>query len=289
MGFKELYVTAKEPFLSCSKGYGEAIIVLLGVPFDGTSTYKPGSRFAPEAIREASRNMESFSLKYRADVKDLGFCDLGDLDVVPGNVHETLRRLGNVMTELIDDGKKPAVLGGEHTITLAIVERLKGVGVIQFDAHMDLRDDYAGQRVSHATFARRLHERGVPLLQLGVRACSREEYRYARENNVRFVSAYDIRDSLIYAINTLRDFQEEVGRVYVTVDVDVLDPAFAPEVGSPEPEGLTMRELMKLLENCEGIVGFDVVEVTPTGGRTAFTAAKIAFELMFKLHGMPAD
>ncbi|MEM2047586.1 MAG: agmatinase, partial [Candidatus Jordarchaeales archaeon] len=264
MGYKGLYLTSKESFLGCSKPYGEALVIIMGVPFDATSTYKPGARFAPSAIRAASWNMESFSLKRMADACSLSFCDVGDLDVVPGDVHQTLQRLKAVVSEVVDEGKKLLVLGGEHTLTLGVAECISGVGVIQFDAHTDLRDDYASQRICHATVARRMHEAGISLLQVGVRACSREEYEYAEENGIVLVPAHEVRRSLSYAMSRIKEFQEEHGKIYVTVDVDVLDPAFAPEVGNPEPGGLTITELISLIEECHNVAGGDVVEVTPS-------------------------
>ncbi len=284
MGYKKLYLTAKEIFLGCSKPYSEALVVIIGVPFDATSTYKPGARFAPSALRDASWNMESFSLRRMADACSLRFCDLGDLDVVPGDVHQTLQRLKAVVSEVIDEGKKPLVLGGEHTLTLGVAKCFSEVGVIQFDAHMDLRDDYECQRICHATVARRMHEAGIPILQVGVRACSKEEYEYAEENGIALVPAHEVHLSPSYAVDRIREFQEKHGKLYVTVDVDVLDPAFAPEVGNPEPGGLTTTELISLLEECHNVVGGDVVEVVPSGSFTAFTAARVAVELMFQMH-----
>ncbi|MEM4446794.1 MAG: agmatinase [Candidatus Jordarchaeales archaeon] len=282
-GYKGLYVTAREPFLGCSKTYNEALIVIIGVPFDATSTYKPGARFAPAAIREASWNMESFSIERSLDACSIPFCDLGDLDVVPGDVNETLRRLKLVISEMLEDRKKPLILGGEHTLTLGAVECLGDVGVIQFDAHMDLRDDYACQKICHATIARRITEKGIPLIQVGVRACSKEEYEYAKESGLTLIPAHEVHYSLEKATRQVRKFQEQHEKVYVTVDLDVLDPAFAPEVGNPEPGGLTVIELLTLLKECQNITGSDIVEVTPSGGFTAFTAAKITIELMFQM------
>ncbi|MBS7287278.1 MAG: agmatinase [Candidatus Freyarchaeota archaeon] len=283
MGYRSLYVTAKESFLGCSKSYGEALVVIIGVPFDATSTYKPGARFAPSSLREASWNMESFSIKRMLDACSLRFCDIGDLDVVPGDVNQTLQRLKLVVSEVTNDGKKPLILGGEHTLTLSAVECLRDIGVIQFDAHMDLRDDYACQRICHATVARRICEAGIPLIQVGVRACSRDEYDYTKESGVALVPAHEVHRSLSDAASRIRDFQEEHGRIYVSVDLDVLDPAFAPEVGNPEPGGLTTVELLSLIEECRNVAGGDVVELVPSGGFTAFTAARIAIELMFQM------
>ncbi len=285
MGFKGLYLTVREErFLGCFKPYEEALVVLFGVPFDATSTYRAGARFAPLAIREASLNMESFSLKRLRDACSLSFCDLGDLDIIPGDAVKTFQRLSAVVSELVSNGKKPLVLGGEHTLTLNVVECLGGVAVIQFDAHMDLRDEYASQKICHATVARRIHERGHPLLQVGVRACSKEEYDYAKENGIMIIPSHEIRLSLGRAISCIKEFQEKYSSVYVTVDLDVLDPAFAPEVGNPEPDGLTISELLSLIEVCRNVAGGDIVELTPSGGFTAFTAAKIAMELLFQMH-----
>jgi len=281
MSFRELYLNPQNLFLGQTTPYEEADFALFGVPFDGTSSYLPGARFGPSVIRESSCNLESFSLRSLRDAEQAKVCDLGDIAVVQGDVYQTLDRVEKVIAELSKDGKKVIMLGGEHTITLGAVRGLGGeVGIIDFDAHMDLRKEYLGQQLSHATFMRRILDEGVEALYIGIRAISREEYKFISRKKLNYVSSLEIqREGIKKASEKIREFQSEKDRIYLTIDVDVIDPAYAPNVGNPEPEGLTPSQLIDLLEVCEKVIGFDVVEVT-RGGPAAMVAAKIILELL---------
>lgn len=172
--------------------YEASHFIVLGVPFDGTSSYKPGSRFGPSAIREASCNIETFSLRTLEDIEHVKICDIGDLWVTHGNLVETNKKVEQVTAEITKSHRFPIILGGEHSITYGEVKALgKDVAVIQFDAHMDLRDEYLGEKWSHATVMRRISEEvGVPnIIEVGTRAPSKEEYMFAKKSGLNFFTS----------------------------------------------------------------------------------------------------
>lgn len=282
MTYKELYLTPQNIFLGRTTSYEEAIFALFGVPFDGTSSYLPGARFGPSVIREASSNLESFSLRSLKDAEDIKVCDLGDIDVVQGDINQTLDRVEKVVAELGQDGKKIIMLGGEHTITIGAIRGLgNNIGIIDFDAHMDLRSEYSNQPLTHATFMRKILEGDSQILQVGIRSICKEEYEFASQKNWNYITSLEIqREGIKKAKNRIKEFQSENNSIYLTIDMDVLDPAYAPNVGNPEPCGLTPVQLFDLLETCDKLVGFDVVEVTHGGAITAILAAKIILELL---------
>jgi len=287
MGYCELYVSPPLVFSGLQKPFKEADYVVLGVPFDGTSTYRSGARFAPLAVREASLNIETYSFRAGVDFEDLKLHDLGDLHVT-GEVDETLKRLQLVTKELLDADKTPAVIGGEHTIALGVV---RGVGsdaaIVSFDAHLDLRDEYMSRPVSHTTFMRRISEQVNPkqILEIGVRAACKEELDYAKKAEIRFLTAQQIRkQGAQKTAKNIAKITADCERIYLTIDMDVVDPAFAPAVQNPEPDGLSMDLFLDILCGvCDHrIVGFDVVEVAPhyDRGVTAVQTAKTVFEVL---------
>lgn len=287
MGSLKLYInTSPIVFGGVQRSFSEAFFVVLGFPFDSTSSYHPGARFGPLAIREASLNIETWSWRAGMDFEDLGCHDLGDLAIVLGDVHETLRRAQEVLEDLYTARKIPIVLGGEHTITLASARTQRNAALICFDAHFDLRNEYLSQRVSHATVMRRVLEVVNPefIYWIGVRATCREEQELLRSRKLNYMTPWDLRKlGTLEAARRVKEKIKEANKVYISVDVDVLDPAYAPDVGNPEPEGLTPSELLdmlKLLVDAR-VIGADIVEVVPIGGRglSAIQAAKIACEL----------
>jgi agmatinase len=261
--------------------------VVLGVPYDHTSTYRSGSRFAPRAIREASLNIETYSLQTGVDIEHVSIYDAGDLHVVD-SASETLIRLEKVTKDLISVRKVPVVMGGEHTITQGVVRSLpESVGVVSFDAHGDLRDEYGGGKISHATVLRRITEHVGPkgVLVLGIRAVCKEEVDFIRENKIQTMTPWEIRElGLAKAAERVREFTKKFENTYLTIDSDALDPAFAPGVANPEFNGLTPDELMSLATVVadERMLGFDLVEVCPSfdSGATAVAAARIMFEVI---------
>lgn len=257
---------------------------ILGVPFDSTTTYQSGARFGPFFVREASYNFEKYNL-FSEKVLDVNVCDIGNLEVVPGNLKETCKHLKSVISSMSDDGLIPLTIGGEHSISYGVLNALnmQDVTVLHFDAHMDLRDDYAGEKYSHATVMRRIHEKKpLKIIQMGIRSASQEETDFARKNSVDYHTPTDIRDDLGGMKKIIRNID---GPVYVTVDMDVLDPAYASSVGTPAPCGISPNELESLICELKGkeVIGFDVVEVSSTciGDSTSINAAKILLDFLF--------
>jgi agmatinase len=277
--------------ISCFSGFSkpidEARYVVLGVPYDQTSTFRSGSRFAPRAIRDASLNIETYSMRTGVDIEKVPIHDAGDLHVVD-NLEETLGRLSRITKDILSSQKVPVCIGGEHTITLGVVRSLpKSVGVVSFDAHGDLRDEYGGSRFSHATVLRRISEvvgtDGVFIC--GLRAICKEEMEFIQQHEIQKMSPWEIREiGLSKAAERVKAFAENFDHVYLTVDSDALDPAFAPGVANPEFNGLTPHELVSLVSTVAGdrLIGFDVVEVCPNydTGATAVAAARIMFEVI---------
>jgi agmatinase len=290
MGFRELFVSQSNVFSGFQKPFEEADYVVLGVPFDVTSTYRTGARFGPNAIRTASLNIETYSFRSGVDVEDLRIHDLGDLHVST-DTEQTLDRLARVVGEILEAGKMPVVIGGEHTTTMGVLEglgnRLMQTAVVSFDAHLDLRDEFMGLRLSHTTFMRRVNEqlRPAKIVEVGTRAVCKEELEYAKKAGIEFITAQQIRrEGMEETAEALRRKLAGVKSVYLSVDMDVLDPAYAPAVQNPEPEGLEPQVLLDVLCGvCDGrVVGFDVVEVAPNydQGVSAIQTAKVVFEAL---------
>lgn len=287
----KLLTTPPNPFSGYVSTFEESHFIVLGVPFDGTSSYKPGSRFGPSAIREASCNIETFSLRTLEDIEHLKICDVGDLLVTHGNVMETVKNVERVTAEIVKSERFPIILGGEHSVTYGAVKAIgKDVTVVQFDAHMDLRDEYLGEKWSHACVMRRISEEvGVPhIVEVGVRAPSREEYQFAKKNGVNFFSSETVNSSPREMCEKIKKLVDRASKIYLTIDIDCLDPSVAPGVGNPEPEGINISTLLDIIQSIVNprVKGFDVVEVSPPNdpsGITAVGAAKIAFELISML------
>jgi len=287
MTYRELFVSPTLVFSGLQKAFEEAAYVVLGVPFDLTSTYRTGARFAPTAIREASLNIETYSFTSGVDVEDLRLHDLGDLHAT-SDTDKTLKRTERVMKELLGAKKTPALIGGEHTITLGASRAMgENCAVISLDAHLDLRNEYMDLVTSHTTFMRRINEQVKPkkIVEIGTRAVCKEELDYAKRADINFLTVQEIRN------NGVRNATEKVGRllagvkqIYLSIDMDVLDPAFVPAVQNPEPNGLCTRMFYELLSGLvdRRVVAFDVVEVAPhyDNGVTAIQAAKVLFEVL---------
>ncbi len=287
----ELHVSPSTVFSGYQKPFEKADYVVVGVPFDITSTYRTGARFAPLAIREASLNIETFSFRSSLDVEELRIHDLGDLHI-SNNVEKTLKRLEGTARDLLKAKKTPTIIGGEHTITLGSMHGVGGrdTAVIDFDAHLDLRNKYMDLTTSHTTFMRRLNERVKPkkIVEVGTRAVCKEELAYAKEAGIQYFTTKRIREIGMEATaKAVKKSVDDCKRTYVTIDMDVLDPAFAPAVQNPEPDGLTTQNLLDLVCSlCDGrTVGLDLVEVTPPydKGATAIQAARILFEALCQI------
>jgi len=290
MSYLELHVSPSAVFSGYQKSFDEASYVIIGVPFDLTSTYRTGARFAPLAVREASLNIETYSFRSGIDVEDLSLHDLGDLHVT-SDTDETLRRLELITKELLDAKKTPVIVGGEHTITLGATRAMsKNCAIIDFDAHLDLRDEYMNLTTSHTTFMRRINEQVHPkkIVEIGTRAVCKEELDYAKKAGITYITIQQIRnDGVEKTIENIEKLLVNVKQTYLTIDMDVLDPAFVPAVPNPEPDGLCTHMFYDLLSNvCDKrVIAFDVVEVAPhyDNGITAIQAAKTIFEMLCQI------
>ena len=255
-------------------------VCILGAPFDSTTTYRPGSRFGPGAIREASYGLETFSPALMGDLEDCSYMDLGDLELPFGDPNPALAMIEKAASDSISAGRVPFLLGGEHLVSLGAIRAAHaahpGLAVVHLDAHADLRDEYLGQRLSHATVMRRAFELlgEHRIHQVGVRSCTREEHPLAGE---------------------LRSIPEGIALTvgekpcYLSIDLDVLDPSVLPGTGTPEPGGMSFRELADTLVSAISrlnIVGLDVVELAPNldpTGVSAVVAAKVVRECLIAL------
>jgi agmatinase len=219
------------------------------------------------------------------DVESVSIEDLGDLNVL-NDAGATVERVRRVIEEVVEEGMFPIVLGGEHTITYGSSRAFDGAGILSFDAHLDLRDEYLGNRLSHATFMRRLCEGlgSERVFEVGVRAVSAEELAFAKENNLQFLTAHDIERMDFEVVDRLKGWISRFESLYITFDMDVLDPAYAPGVGNPVPEGLSPTRLLDLLQELCGprVVGLDVVEVSPgyDSGLSALQASNIIYNII---------
>jgi len=257
----------------------EPVAIVFGVPFDSTHSYKPGCRFGPDAIRGAFNNIEIFQPEFGVDLEAVNINDLGNTKhtVV---ATEMLQMVENITSELKKQSKQMIILGGEHLITLGSFTCFpKDTGYVVFDAHYDLRDQYADIKLSHAAYLRRIVEKrgSENIVHVGARAFVKEELAFLKEHNITTVSDKEIRNG--NGAKLLKDITSTFDSLYVSIDLDVLDPAFAPGVGNPEAVGISSRELYDLITTLQNkkIVAADIVELNPTydNGSTASMAAKM--------------
>jgi agmatinase len=282
-----LYINHQQKFFGgFNKNFSDSKFVLFGVPFDSTSSYRPGSRFGPSAIREASVNIETWSWRSNNDFENIGTHDLGDLAIVHGDCNETIRRVSEVIKEIVNLKKIPIMIGGEHTITLGVAKSLKDITILSFDAHFDMRYEYLSNKLSHACIMRRIIEEigSENTIVVGVRAACKEEIEFVKNNNIYFISSKQINMNSAKNIGSiLKEKLKNKKKIYISIDMDVLDPSYAPGVGNPEPEGISVSALLDIIEEVidDRILGFDVVEVTPLydNGITSIVASKIIYEI----------
>ncbi|MEK0318932.1 MAG: agmatinase [Nitrosopumilus sp.] len=278
MSFLDLYLN-RSPMITSSDEKAEPAAIIFGVPFDSTHSYKPGTRFGPDAIRDSFNNIEIFHPQFQVDLETVNIEDLGNTKhtVV---AEEMLDMVKKITTELQQRNKQLIILGGEHLITLgSYMSFPKETGYIVFDAHYDLRDEYADIKLSHAAYLRRIVEqRGADnIIHVGARAFVKEELAFLTENKIKTISDKDIRDG--NGPKLVKDAVSTFDKIYTSFDLDVLDPAFAPGVGNPESVGISSRELFDMIYSLDGTKAtcFDIVELNPThdNGATASLAAKI--------------
>ncbi|HIH72714.1 MAG TPA: agmatinase [Thermococcaceae archaeon] len=260
----------------------EADFVILGIPFDGTTSYKPGTRFGPTLIRQATLNLESYILDYDIDIAEVKIADVGDLAIVAGNPLETIKRGIETIEEIKKANPKvvPIILGGEHSMTFAPVKALKPKSYVVFDAHLDLRESYEDNPWNHACVARRISELGIKVAEFGIRSGTKEEVEYAREVDIPWVHARN------YTVERFKEIVKDLPEpVYVSVDIDVFDLSMVPSTGTPEAGGLRFWEVVEALEwlmKNKEVIGFDIMEVAgmELGDVTALTAAKLLFYMI---------
>ena len=278
MSFLDLHMT-NSPLIINPDTDSAPVAVIFGVPFDSTHSFKPGCGFGPDSIRDAFNNIEIFQPEFGVDLETVNINDLGNTKhtVV---ATEMLQMVENITTELRKQNKQIIILGGEHLITLGSFSCFsKNTGYVVFDAHYDLRDQYADIKLSHAAYLRRLVEKrgSENIVHVGARAFVKEELAFLTDNKIRTVSDKEIRDG--NGVKLLKDITSTFDSIYLSIDLDVLDPAFAPGVGNPEAVGISSRELYDLVTVLQNkkIEAADIVELNPTydNGATSSIAAKM--------------
>lgn len=276
----------RNAFIGCDCEYEDAKTVIFGAPFDSTTSYRPGTRFGSKAIRSESFGIETYSPYQDKDLLDYAIFDAGDPELCIGNVDTALSQIEDITAEILADGKRPFMLGGEHSVTLGAVtsvyNKYKDLYIIQFDAHADLRDDYLGVKKSHACVMRRCWEMvgDGHIYQFGIRSGEREEFRFAAEHtkmNKFNLNGID---------EAVRELQGK--NVYLTIDMDVMDPSIFPGTGTPEAGGVQFTELLEAVLKLKGlnIVGADINELSPQydpSGVSTAVACKLLREILLML------
>lgn len=277
-----------ETFLCCDNEFQEAKTVLFGAPFDSTTSYRPGSRFGSAAIRRESYGIESYSPYQDKDLEDMAVFDSGDIELPLGDASLSLQQIEERAGAILDAGKRPFLLGGEHLVTLgafrAVHQRCPEVNILHFDAHADLRDDYLGVKLSHACVLRRCWELtgDGKIFQFGIRSGDREEFRWGKDHVT--THKFDL-VGLEETLDRLGD-----APLYFTLDLDVLDPSVFPGTGTPEPGGISFDELRKAVTLVCGkanVIACDVNELSPPcdqSGVSTMVACKIVREMLLALN-----
>lgn len=276
-----------ETFMACDAEYEDAKTVLFGAPFDSTTSYRPGTRFGSRTIRQESFGVETYSPYQDKDMTDYSFFDSGDLELCFGSSEKALEDIEERTKTILEDGKRPFMMGGEHLVTLgavrAVAKKYPDLHIIHFDAHADLREEYLGAQLSHAAVLKRCWELvgDGKIFQFGIRSGDREEFLWGKDHV--FTNKFNF--------NGLKETVESLkGKpVYFTLDLDVLDPSVFPGTGTPEPGGVTFNELRDAVElvcSSLNIVGCDVNELSPPydpSGISAAAACKIVREMLLAL------
>lgn len=273
-------------FIACDSDYAKAELVLFGAPFDGTTSFRPGARFGPNAIRQESFGIETFSPYLDADLEDYRVCDVGDLELPFGNSGKALEQIESTADDFLKDGKKFLMLGGEHLITLATVKaalkHFPDLVLLHFDAHTDLRDEYLGETLSHASVIRRCWDLlgDERIFSFGIRSGERAEFAWAKEH--LFFCPFHF-GRLSEALTKIADRP-----IYLTFDLDVLDPAELPGTGTQEAGGMRFNDIIRMLETVRGknIIAADINELSPaldSSGRSTALAIKLVREFIITI------
>lgn len=269
-------------FIGFESEYDESSIVVFGCPFDGTTSFRPGTRFGPNAMRNESHGLETYSPYLDMDLGDYKLYDAGDLEFPFGNTQKVLEIIKDFASNTIADKKIPIMIGGEHLVTLPVVEAVfntyKNLRILHFDAHTDLREHYMGEELSHATVIRRIWDfiGDNKIYQFGIRSGERQEFEWAKKHTKLTKFNYD---GLEEAIKEIGDKP-----IYVTIDLDVLDPSIFSGTGTIEPGGIFFNDMMQIINLIKdlNIVGADIVELSPhydRSGASTAVACKILREL----------
>ena len=277
-----------ETFIGCESSFEEASIVLYGAPFDSTTSFRPGARFGPSAMRHESFGLETYSPYQDKDLMDISVFDSGDLELCFGSSEMALSDIEKRAEEILGAGKFPLLLGGEHLVTLAAVRAVAAkypdLHIIHFDAHADLRDDYLGAKLSHACVLRRCHEivGDGHIHQFCIRSGEREEFQFASRH-------IDFHPFTFEGLEgTIRELKEKQVPVYFTIDLDCMDPSVFPGTGTPEAGGVSFLELLKAIRTVSqaNLVGADINELAPmldASGVSTATACKVLRELLLAI------
>lgn len=273
-------------FIGCDSSYSDSTIVIFGAPFDGTTSYRPGTRFASAAMRNESYGIETYSPYLDRDLSEIKVFDGGDLDIGYGNPEKPLQKIEEYVSEILADTKLPVMLGGEHLVTLgamrAVTKRYPDLRIVHFDAHADLRDEYIDEQMSHAAVMRRCWELTGDhrIYQFGIRSGDKPEFAWGRDHVCTHMFNLDGVDKLA----------AEIGQapVYFTIDLDVLDPSCFPGTGTPEAGGVSFNELLKAASEVIklNVVAADIVELSPPydqSGCSTATACKLLREVLLQL------
>lgn len=273
-------------FIGCDKEYDESNIVIFGAPFDSTTSYRPGTRFASAAIRNESYGIETYSPYQDKDLEDIAVFDGGDLELPFGSPERALEDIRKFAKKILDDGKIPFMIGGEHLVTLGAIEaafeKYPELHIIHFDAHTDLREEYLGVKKSHATVIRRCHDLvgDGKIYQFGIRSGERAEFEWAKTHTYLNKFNFEHLEEIVEQLN---------GKpVYFTLDLDVLDPSEFPGTGTPEAGGVRYLELLKAISIVSklNVVGLDMNELSPpydSSGVSTALACKLLREILLYL------
>lgn len=280
-----MYYTIPNTFARRELALDEAQFAILGIPYDSSESYRTGSRFGPNAMREASRDLEDYDMEEKTDLLRLKIADLGDLEVSFGDFEETEKRAVESIKHIVEKKVTPVIIGGEHTVTYFSSQALNSdVFYVILDAHLDYRTDYLDNRFSHASVTRRIAEKvgRENLVVVGVRSGQKEEIESAENEGLEFISAVDFYKDKDKAIARLEELTK--GReIYLSVDMDVLDPTEARGVCNPEPGGIYYRDMLQIfsiLKKCS-LAGFDICEVAPVyDSYTSILASKLLLKAL---------
>lgn len=280
-----------QTFIGCNCDYDESDIVLFGAPFDGTTSFRPGTRFAPSAIRNDSFGIETYSPYQNLDLSEIWACDVGDLELPYGNTERVIGMIESTTKEILNSGKIPFMIGGEHLVTLgsvrAAAKKYPDLHIIHLDAHTDLRDEYLGEKMSHSTVMRRIWEilGNNRIYQFGIRSGEKHEFEFAENHTV------------IHKFN-LDGFEQAVKRltgkpVYFSLDLDILDPGIFSGTGTPEAGGVSFTELLNAVLQLRklNIIACDVNELSPVydqSGVSTAVACKIIREILLAINQEPS-